>query len=131
MIQKLLAEGQGIGTFEGVGVFLNGAALANEDATCSLFTRLSSTIFGFLTIVAALAFLLYFVLGAITWITSGGSKEQVEKARNQMTNAAIGLVAVIASYTIAGIVSLVLGINILDPCSTLDQVQNGTTTATP
>lgn len=96
--------------------------LGTADSIGALFSRLASTVFGFLTIVAGLAFLLYFVLGAIQWITSGGDASKVEGARNKMTNAAIGLVAVIAAYTIAGIVSLTLGINILDPTQSLKQI---------
>lgn len=38
----------------------------------------------------------YLVYGAITWITSSGEKEKIEKARKMMTNAAIGLVMLMA-----------------------------------
>lgn len=96
--------------------------IATTGAIGRSFAQYASSIFGFLTIVAGLAFMLYFVLGAVKWITSGGDKGQVESARDQMTAAAIGLIAVIASYTIAGIVSLVLGINILNPGMELQKI---------
>lgn len=60
-------------------------------------------------------FLIYFIVAALGWITSGGEKGKVEAARQQMTNAAIGLIIVIAAYSIVGIVGGVLGINILNP----------------
>ena len=77
----------------------------------SLLTTVITTI----TIVAGLAFVIYFILAAFTWITSSGDKGAVENAKNQMTQAVIGLIAVVASYFIAGIVGGVLGLNILNP----------------
>jgi len=53
--------------------------------------------------VAALMVLLYLILGAISWITSGGDKAKVENARAQMTNAVIGLLvlsSVLAIFTL-------------------------------
>ena len=83
---------------------------------------LISNIIGFLTIVAGLAFLIYFVVGALTWITAGGKTEQVQKAQGQMINAAIGMIVVAASYAIAYIISFVLGVNILNPQSFIDSL---------
>jgi len=47
-----------------------------------------------LFIVAGLAALLYLLLGAIAWITSGGNKENVESARNKIMHAVIGLILI-------------------------------------
>ncbi len=74
-----------------------------------------STLIGFLTTLAGLMFLIYFILAALSWITAGGEKGKIETARGQMTNAAIGLVVVIAAYAIIGIVGGVLGLDILNP----------------
>lgn len=127
MNQLLAQNTQELGSWTGDGFFLNPQRITDAESLGELFSNLASTIFGFLTIVAGLAFLLFFVLGAISWVTSGGDKGQIEKARNQMTNAAIGLIAVVAAYTIAGIVSIVLGINILDPGDGLQQIEDNTT----
>lgn len=51
--------------------------------------------------VAALTALLYLLLGAFAWITSGGSKESVEKAREKIQAAVIGIVMIIAVLAIA------------------------------
>jgi hypothetical protein len=48
----------------------------------------------FLFVVAGLAALLYLLLGAISWITAGGNKESVDKAREKIQNAVIGLILV-------------------------------------
>jgi len=68
-----------------------------------------------LTIVAGLSFLIYFLLGGISWITAGGQKDKVETAKTMMTNGAIGLIIVVLSYSIVWIVGQVLGLNILEP----------------
>lgn len=75
---------------------------------------LISTILGFLTIVAGLAFLIYFMIGAINWITGGDDKGKVDTAKKYMTNGAIGMIAIAASYAIVAIVGNVLGFKFLD-----------------
>ncbi len=47
-------------------------------------------------IVAGLAALLFLLTGALTWVTSGGNKENVDKARDKITNAVIGLILIVA-----------------------------------
>lgn len=78
-------------------------------------TKIFSNTFGVLTIVGGLMFILYFIMGGIQWVSSGGDREKVEKAKKQMTNAAIGLIVVVVSYSIAFIIGKVLGIEILNP----------------
>lgn len=51
--------------------------------------------------VAALVALIYLLMGAMAWITSGGSKENVEKAREKIQAAVIGLVLIGMVLTIA------------------------------
>lgn len=78
-----------------------------------------STLIGFLTGLAGLMFMLYFILAALSWITAGGEKGKIESAKSQMTNAAIGLIIVVATYAIVGVVGGVLGLDILNPGKTL------------
>ena len=64
----------------------------------------------------AMATLLYLLVGAFEWITSGGEKEKIAKAQSKITNAIIGLVIVIAALTLFGVVSGdILGIIKLSP----------------
>lgn len=114
MSTLLAAEDIG-GTITGPGAFATDPAQGAEN-----FDSLASTIFGFLTIVAGLAFALYFLLGALSWVTAGGDQQKVQNAKNQMTNAAIGLIAVVASYAIIGIVGAALGIDILNPINVIN-----------
>lgn len=74
-----------------------------------------SNLLAFFTYVAGLAFVIYFVIGALSWLTAGGDTQKADKAKTYMTNAAIGLIIVVAAYGIISIVGTVLGINILNP----------------
>lgn len=93
------------------GVGAGGAASAIE--------KLISNILVILTIVAGLAFVLYFLLGGLNWITAGGDKGKIDKAKGMMTNGAIGLIVIALSYSITWIIGKALGINILNPAAIL------------
>jgi hypothetical protein len=53
------------------------------------------------------------VTGAISWITSGGDKAQVESARNKITHAVTGLVILFLSFAIVKVLENVFHISIL------------------
>ncbi len=55
-------------------------------------------------IVAGLAALLFLLLGALAWVTSGGDKENVSKAQSKITNAIIGVILI--AVVLAVIVTL-------------------------
>lgn len=84
------------------------------DATSSL-EKLISNVLVVLTVVAGISFALYFLLGGLNWITAGGDKGKIDKAKGMMTNGAIGLVVIAVSYAISWIVGKALGIDILNP----------------
>src|SRR3989338_7796149 len=50
----------------------------------------------FFFIIAGLAALVFLLLGALAWVTSGGNKENVDKARDKITNAVVGLIVIVA-----------------------------------
>lgn len=84
----------------------------------NLFVTYFLQIWNALITVGALAVLLYFLWGAIGWITSGNDKGKIEEARNRMFNAFIGLFLLVAAYTIIGFISNILfgaDFNILQP----------------
>jgi hypothetical protein len=64
--------------------------------------------------VGALLVFLYLVWGAISWITSGGDKAKTEKARNQMTQAVIGLIVLASTLVIFMLLQQFLGIEVLN-----------------
>ncbi len=55
-------------------------------------------------IIAGLMAMLYLLLGAFSWITSGGNKEAVDKARDKIMNAVIGVVLIFAALAIVGLI---------------------------
>ena len=108
------------GTITGLGRFnITGDASGAPSTIESVFT----TMFGFLTIVGGLAFLVYFIIGALSWVTGGGDEQKVEKAQKSMTNAAIGLIAIVAAYAITWIVGEILGFKILNVAESLESIQ--------
>lgn len=79
------------------------------------FTSQLSNVIGFITLVGALFFLVYLVLAGFEWLQAGGDSGKTEKAKNRMTNGAIGLLIMILATAIAGIVGGAFGIDILNP----------------
>jgi hypothetical protein len=55
----------------------------------------------------ALAVIVFFLWGAFEWITAGSDSKKTETARSRMTNAIIGLVILVSSFTILSFVSKV------------------------
>ena len=49
-------------------------------------------------------FLILIVYGGFLWMTAYGDKTKIEKARDLITNAVIGVVIVVAAYTISSFV---------------------------
>jgi hypothetical protein len=99
------------------GGYKTGLTTGLESA--NVFEKLISNALAAITIVGGLMFVLYFLLGALNWTTSGGDKAKIDKAKSMMTNAAIGLIIILLSYSIAYIVGAVLGIKILEPMEML------------
>lgn len=51
--------------------------------------------------ISGLAALLYLVMGALSWVTSGGDKEKVDKAQQKIQAAVIGLIVLVAVVALA------------------------------
>jgi len=71
---------------------------------------LISGIVGALLIFAFFAAFLYLMLGGFNWITAGGDKTKLQAARDEITNALIGLVVVGAGWAVMTLVGNFLGI---------------------
>lgn len=88
---------------------------AGIEGSTSAVEKLISNVLVILTIVAGLSFVLYFLLGGLNWITAGGDKGKIDKAKGMMTNGAIGMIVITVSYSIVWIVGRALGVDILNP----------------
>ncbi len=73
-----------------------------------------SVLLGTFTVIGGLAFIIYFLLGALNYLTAQGDQEKVKKAQRYLSNAAIGLVIIVMTWAITGILGLLLGFDILD-----------------
>lgn len=85
------------------------------DGSTSAVEKLISNTLVVLTVVSGISFVLYFLLGGLNWITAGGDKGKIDKAKGMMTGGAIGLIIIVLSYSITWIVGKALGLNILEP----------------
>jgi hypothetical protein len=56
-------------------------------------------------LLCAIALLIYLLWGAWDWITSGGQKEMIEKAKQKITNAIIGIFLVFLALTVFTLVT--------------------------
>jgi len=77
----------------------------------SLSDVLGFVIRGFF-ILAGLAAILYLLLGAFEWITSGGSKENVEKARNKIQAAVLGLIIIFIVLSLVVLVENIFNVGL-------------------
>ena len=62
----------------------------------------------------ALIFFFILILGGLKWVMSEGDQKAVEAARNQITNALIGLAIVFAAFAIMKLIGIVFGVELLN-----------------
>jgi len=119
LINSVQAADIDVGGIEGVGPFGFEEQTVSETSTQTHLSGILSTVVTTLTVVGGLAFVIFFTLGGLKWLTAGGDKTKVSEAQTQMTQAVIGLVAMVAGLFIVGLVGGILGIDILNPFKTL------------
>lgn len=62
--------------------------------------------------IGAFLVLIMLIVGAYEWITSGGDKENVAKARNRIINALIGLLILAIAFALVRLVGQFTGLNL-------------------
>jgi hypothetical protein len=55
--------------------------------------------------IGALLVIVYFLWGALEWILSAGDSGKLDKARQRMMHAALGMIILVSSYVILGFIS--------------------------
>jgi hypothetical protein len=68
-------------------------------------------------LVVALVFFFMLILGGLKWVMSEGDEKNVTNARNQITNALIGLAIVFAAWAIVKLIETIFGITIISGLS--------------
>lgn len=84
-----------------------------------------SDIIGAITVLAVLFFIVYSFLAAYEWVTAGSDSGKVEKAKNRFIWGTLGLVLIVASYAIVGLIGSLIGISILNPGELLQNITPG------
>ncbi|MBU1104283.1 pilin [Candidatus Parcubacteria bacterium] len=69
-------------------------------------------------VVVGLIFFVMLILGGIAYMMSSGDEKQLTKAKQQITAGLIGLVIVFMAWWVVKIISVIFGINILQPSFT-------------
>lgn len=78
-------------------------------------------------VIAALVVLFFIISGAFQWITSGGDKEKVGKARGAILNAIIGLALLALAFLIARVAAQIVNVDLLNlSIPTLDTPNSAT-----
>ena len=108
-----------LGRIGGIGPLGESALADSPLGVYDQFGRMISSIIGLLTIIAGIWFLIQMLLGGYMWISSGGDKQSVQNAQKKIWNAVLGLLIVIISYAITGIIGIFLGFDILNPANLL------------
>lgn len=103
--------------------YSDGSAASAVNATANLENFISAII-GLLTILAGLFFIVYFLLAAFKWITAGGDSGKVSKARDQIIQGIIGLILIVAAYSVVGLIGTVLGLDLLHPGTAIMSLVN-------
>lgn len=97
----------------GIGKFQDTTELTNNPS--SILHQFISTIITSLSVIASLAFAIYFILGGLKWITAGDKEQSIKEAKDQMVHSALGLIVVVIAYFVIGLIGNILGIDILSP----------------
>jgi hypothetical protein len=101
---------------EAVEQNLPGTAGVNPEAAGAYSSAFGVWIGSLLSIamtIAALLVLLYLIWGAIEWITAGGDSGKLQKARDKIAQAIVGIIVLSATLAIFMVLQNFLGISIL------------------
>lgn len=108
----------GLGCGDGFGPLAKVLCGVGKDDKAAVGTQLNktiSTIIGVMTAVAAIWFIIRFIIGGFMWIQAGGDKNNLQQARDHIVNSLIGLIIVVGAWIIIGIIGKIVGLDILNP----------------
>lgn len=81
-----------------------------------------SNMIGLLTVIAGLYFVVNMILAGMKWLGSGGESGKVADARMQIIQSVLGIIVIVAAYSIIGIIGTIVGFDILNPAQLLNQL---------
>lgn len=113
MKQLLPLAEKSLGSFVPINDFAQNPT--TQDGALNSLEIFISHMLGLLTIIGSIFFVVTFFLAALNWISAQGETAKLQKARDQMIQGVVGLVIIIASYGIIGLIGTVVGLNLLSP----------------
>jgi len=101
------------GNGDGLGPFGNMASKTAPEAGATAVIDTISSIIGIMTTAASIWFLLQVLFGGYEWMSAGGDSKKIESARSRITNAFIGLIIVVGSWSLLAVTGKFLGFDTL------------------
>ncbi len=116
--------GEGLGPFGNIGENIAKGAAGGEAGLKAVTSAVSSVI-GVMTVAAGIWFIFQVLTGGFYWITSAGDKAKLSEARDRIQNSAIGLVVVVAGWSILALAGQFLGYDIVinDPGAMIQKLK--------
>lgn len=125
MKQNLIAATAEFGTgLNPTNPATTGLAAFNTADPLTATELLFSQIIGFITLLGGMVFIVMFLNGAFKWIAGGEDASKIQKARDLMVQAVIGLIVMVAGYAIIGLVGSVVGFDMLNPAQNARTIFN-------
>lgn len=124
MFSGLIAQAQPINFGEGLkppsqGVF---APPTLDNTTVLTYTnRTISFVITLMTVLGGLFFLYQCLMGGFSWLNAAGDQKKVQEARDRITQGVIGLLLIVGSYAIVGLIGTIFGLDILNPGGFLER----------
>lgn len=78
------------------------------------FAALLGQVLGIVATIAVIILLIMLLWGGIEWITAGGDKSKIEKARNRITQSILGIIVLAAVVVLFMIVQNLLGFQLFE-----------------
>ena len=85
-------------------------SVVNPSATIS---GIVGNLAGVILTVGGIVAFVWFLLGGLNWILSGGDKAKMEAAKNQITQGVVGLAILASSFAIFRVIQSLLGLSIV------------------
>jgi hypothetical protein len=67
-----------------------------------------------LVVAGGIAFLIYFLMGGLEWITAGGDKDKISGAQKKITGGLVGLALLVTSFALISLIGTFFGIDLLN-----------------
>ena len=101
---------------------LTGTASENTNKVGEKINSVLSLVISFLATLAGIWFLFQVIIAGYGWLGSGGDKNSLEQSRDKITWSFIGLLTVVVSWALAGLIGKIIGLDILNPGAALGKL---------